>query len=74
MSIISELAEEGRFFNFKFAVLSANRWSHFCGESKSVLVECAEDEDTAVVVVAEPKVGDIAADCSPKTMSLFPDL
>jgi hypothetical protein len=56
MSIISELAEEGRISNF--AVLSANGWSHFCGESKSV--ECAEDEDAAVVDAAEPKLGDIA--------------
>ena len=53
---MSELAEEGKISSF--AVLPANGWNHFCGESKSE--ECAEEEDAAVVDVAEPKPGDIA--------------
>ena len=51
--MISEL--EGRIT--KFPVLPANRWDHFCGESKSA--ECAEDEDAAVLDVVEPKPADV---------------
>ena len=53
-SITSELAEEGTKIS-NFAVLPANGWNHFCGKSKS-----EEEEDAAVVDVAEPKPGDIA--------------
>ena len=43
------------FRSSNFAVLPANGWNHFCGKSKS-----EEEEDAAMVDVAEPKPGDIA--------------